>query len=100
VIDEAINSMPVALAAGFRQFQIHQHLDRSFELRIVSVTPPSAGFFDWLMAAWRPSAGDIPLRITRVAGIERHKAGKWPFFTSDFLPPATPDGQLSARPQG
>jgi hypothetical protein len=52
------------------------------------------------MAAWRPSAGDIPLRITRVAGIERHKAGKWPFFTSDFLPPATPDGQLSARPQG
>ncbi len=85
---ETIETMPVELANGLREFQIHQYRDRRVELRLVVRTGLPDAFYSRVRDAWGQSAGlDGPsLDIVSVDAIARASGGKAEVFTSDFFP--------------
>jgi phenylacetate-CoA ligase len=74
------------LVDGLRQYQLHQYLDKRYELRLVTATKPPKAFEEHVQAAWQKVAeGEPPqLSIRYVDTIERPQGGKFQNFTSDF----------------
>ena len=74
------------LASGLRQYQLHQYLDKRYELRLVTAAKPPQAFEEHVRAAWQKVAeGEPPELIIRyVEHIERPRGGKFQNFTSDF----------------
>jgi phenylacetate-CoA ligase len=84
----AIESLPPELVRALRQFQIHQHRDGSFELRLVASAPLPADVTERLRAAWQRLSvrPEQVLAIRQVQQIARSPGGKFQVFTSDFMP--------------
>ena len=88
ILRSAVEAMPVELAHGLRQFQIHQFRDRGFELRLAVRAPLPAGFAARVRSAWdeNEATGGQPLAIIEVEEIARLPGGKFQVFTSDYMP--------------
>lgn len=83
-----VSSDDPLLTGGLRQYQLHQYLDESFELRLVAEKPLSEQFKIFLFENWDKAVkGDTAkLTIKYVDIIERFNGGKFQNFTSDFAP--------------
>jgi phenylacetate-CoA ligase len=85
---ETIEKMPPHLTRDFREFQIHQFLDRNMELRIVIRAALPEEFYVRVQAAWAAAteSGGPELTVRRVQELSRAPGGKFEVFTSDFIP--------------
>jgi phenylacetate-CoA ligase len=92
----AIERMPPELSAPLRQYQLHQHRDGRFELRVVAAQLLAPAFGEYLQAAWRagPAGDAVPLRIAELDRIPPGPGHKLQNFTSDFVP----DSDAQAAP--
>jgi phenylacetate-CoA ligase len=83
-----VSSDDLQLTGDLRQYQLHQYLDKSFELRLVAENPLPAEFQDLLRKNWEKAVkgGAAKLTIKYVGVIERLNGGKFQNFTSDFAP--------------
>jgi len=87
LITDAIDELPLQALTGLREYQIHQFLDSSFELRLLTVGEPVEALTDNIQAAWDQSFGpDTPLKICQVDRIPATPSGKQQEFSSDFFP--------------
>jgi phenylacetate-CoA ligase len=86
VIQRAFSSCPAEELAFLRQYQIHQHRDQHFELRLRTVGPIPESFRRHFLAAWMEAGIEpaVPLEITQVASVARSPSGKVLDFTSDL----------------
>ncbi len=74
---------------NIRQYQLHQFLNNSYELRFVSKTALPPAFLQTLRHAWQSATNEDPvaqLAIIRVDEICRPVSGKFQSFTSDHAP--------------
>ena len=74
---------------NIRQYQLHQYLDNSYEMRFVSKAELPDAFLQSLHQAWQHATDEVspaPLRIVRVDDIRRPVSGKFQTFTSDYAP--------------
>lgn len=87
MITDAIDDLPLQALASLREYQIHQYLDGSFELRLLTVGEPGPELTGNIQAKWDESFGpDTPLKICRVDRIPTTPSGKQQEFSSDFFP--------------
>jgi phenylacetate-CoA ligase len=91
----AIASAHNAATNPLRQFQLHQYLDKSYELRLVAAAKLPASLEQDIFTALREASGGNPpqLTIRYVDSIERPENGKFQKFTSDFAPATSIDEQ-------
>lgn len=92
---ETIESMPMELMQGLREFQIHQYADKHMELRLVAQSPLPEPFFARIRDAWAKATagGEQELSFRNVDEIPKPPGGKSEVFTSDFMPAR--DGKTS-----
>jgi phenylacetate-CoA ligase len=84
---ETIESMPVEIMQGLREFQIHQYADRRMELRLVAQSPLPEAFFARIRDEWvKATGGGAELSFRSVSEIPKPPGGKSEVFTSDFMP--------------
>jgi len=85
-IRDALEHMPADLSKNLRQFQVHQHNDNTFELRLFAPGGLPEPFTQRVVAAWENALGgnDLKLTILEVEEIMRNPGGKFQDFTSDF----------------
>lgn len=81
-----ISDADQALTEGLRQYQFHQYLDETYELRLVAVKKLPDKFEQALRASWNKAVDDEAPKLTvkYVDVIERPEGGKFQNFTSDF----------------
>jgi phenylacetate-CoA ligase len=93
---DAIEALPVELLKPLRQYQLYQHRDHSFELRVRSAGGMSPEFSARLHAVWNTIDGveRTPLRVVEVEHIEASPSGKQLEFDSAFYP----DPELEIEP--
>ena len=91
---DALAEMPAHQSKGLRKYQTHQFRDGSFELRLVSVAPLPAEFFERIKRAWHAALGSeaAELRIRQVDEIPVLPGRKFYDFTSDFFPEPDQEG--------
>ena len=91
----AIGSAHNAATNSLRQFQLHQYLDKSYELRLVAAARLPASVEQGIFTALHEAAEGNPpqLTISYVDKIERPENGKFQKFTSDFAPATSIDEQ-------
>jgi phenylacetate-CoA ligase len=79
---------PKELIQPLRQYQLHQNLDNTFELRLAVAGGSAPELLAFIHAAWLRHGGREawPLRIRLVDEIPRPKGRKFQSFTSDFAP--------------
>ncbi len=83
----AVRESPVAVGDRFREYQIVQRRDGSYELLLcVEGGPLPAGFYDWVHQCWsRKFGADGPgLKLREVGRIPPSPSGKPLEFVSDF----------------
>lgn len=87
-VAKALNEMPAEFCVHLRQYQLHQHKDGNFSLRVVASNPLPDKFFASLMDSWQQVDNEAvsSLRIREVDHIPRPPGGKFQNFTSDFMP--------------
>jgi len=87
-IRKAIDNMPDDIAVNFRQYQLHQFRDNSFEMRLVTAGELNSAFYDYIQRSWQQLADSNSniLLITHVNEIPRTPGGKNQDFTSDHMP--------------
>jgi phenylacetate-CoA ligase len=88
VIGLAIEFAPKDLMRTLRQYQMHQYLDRSLELRLVFAGPAPEALLAHIRAEWQKQSGPdtVPFAIKAVDEIPKPPNGKFQNFTSDFAP--------------
>lgn len=87
LITDVIDELPLQALAGLREYQIHQYLDNSFELRLLTVGSPGAELTGAVQTAWESSFGpDTRLKICQVSRIPTTPSGKQQEFSSGFFP--------------
>lgn len=87
IIREAIESNPDELAKNLRQYQIYQHRDKSFEVRLACKAPLPAQFTQNIWRKWVESGcGSIGLTFLLVDHIPRGPGGKYQEFDSEYYP--------------
>ena len=79
--------MPANVLRPLRQFQLHQFADRSFELRLCTISPLSRAFFEHIERTWKAADVELamPLRFRELGEIERVHGEKFQSFTSEFF---------------
>jgi len=90
---EAIETMPVSIMRGLREFQIHQYADKNMELRLLTQGELSEPFYARIREVWAKATGDDGRKLSfrGVSEIPKPPGGKSEVFTSDFMP--TRDGK-------
>jgi phenylacetate-CoA ligase len=87
LITQTIDDLSVAALADLRGYQIHQFIDGSFELRLVTVGEPGEVLVGAIRQAWDAQIdASTLLRILKVDEIPTPRGGKRQEFTSDFFP--------------
>jgi phenylacetate-coenzyme A ligase PaaK-like adenylate-forming protein len=86
VLLETIESAPPAMLANLRRYQIHQHRDGRFELRVQVAAALPDEFGKLMRDVWRQHGFESqgPLEIVTVDDIPLGPSGKRQDFTSDF----------------
>jgi len=89
----AVAEMPELLVRNMRQFQVHQYRDGRIDLRLETVGPLPAAFYERIHAAWAETIGDRTeiLTTVEVDDIPRPPNGKLQSFTSDYMADPTND---------
>jgi len=93
----AFEHLPPELAGRLRRYQLHQHRDGRFDLRLVTSGDLPDALVARIEQEWKEAghkAGSAkPLTILHVDEIPRPRGGKFQNFLSDFAPPeeAVPD---------
>lgn len=84
----AIRKVPSDLVRNLQQFQLHQRLDRSLEVRLVLRSQIPSDLKEHLSKAWTEVLGapHPPFTLKCVDEIERPPGDKFQLFTSDFMP--------------
>lgn len=82
----AVGEMPDSLIRNMRQFQVHQYRDGRIEMRLETVSPLPAAFYDRIHAAWAEVIGERSETLVTVEldEIPRPPNGKFDSFTSDY----------------
>ena len=86
VLAGAVEQMPRELMRGLRQYQVHQNVDESFELRVRLEAPLPGGFIERVQAAWAGLSLEPrrALTVVEVARIPASPSGKLLDFSSDL----------------
>jgi phenylacetate-CoA ligase len=95
-VQESLAFMPPELCAALRQYQLHQSLDNTWELRLAVIAPLAPEFHERVTRAWAAATSDGPvvLRIAEVPQISRETGRKFENFVSDYIERA--EGRLVA----
>ena len=81
---EAMEDLRLPLSANLREYRVHQNLDGSFELQLVTAGPMPAEFGTHIRDVYSATGPDAPpLRIVRVDHLPQTASGKFFQFTSD-----------------
>jgi phenylacetate-CoA ligase len=92
---ETIDGLPLAALASLREYQLHQFLDGSFELRLVTVGEPQQ-LISAVREAWDAENDEsTPLRIVQVEEVPVAPGGKQQEFTSEFFPSVNEGAETS-----
>jgi phenylacetate-CoA ligase len=88
VLQRAFARCPVEELLVVRQFQIHQHRDQHFELRLQTTGPIPESLRQHFLRAWSKAAIEplVALELRRVDAVCRSPGGKVLDFTSDLYP--------------
>jgi phenylacetate-CoA ligase len=88
VLQRAFARCPLEELLVVRQFQIHQHRDQHFELRLQTTGPIPESLRQHFLRAWSEAAIEplVALELRRVDGVCRSPGGKVLDFTSDLYP--------------
>ena len=87
IIREALESNPDELAKDLRQYQIYQHRDKGFDVRLACKASLPAQCTQNIWRKWVESGnGDISLAFSMVDSIARGRGGKHLEFDSEYYP--------------
>jgi phenylacetate-CoA ligase len=81
-----LRSLPLDILRDLREYQLHQYIDGSFELRLATRGEPDARLIATVREAWEREAEGVNLNVIQVEAIARIPGRKTQDFTSDYFP--------------